>query len=290
MTRRYGDQAYGQAAEVAPAVLRIIAPNPKPFTYRGTNSYVVGDDPVVIIDPGPALTRHADAVMQAVDGRQVAAILVTHSHIDHSGGAFALRARTGAPVFGFGALPAMPQSDAIEADYDFAFAPTHQLQDRARLTFNGLGIEAIHTPGHFPNHLCFRLAGGDLIFSGDHVMGWSSTVIAPPIGDMAQYMASLDKLLAHGARWLLPGHGPRIANPHKAIKALIAHRIEREGQVLDCLKQGLSRADDIARAIYDPLEPILFAAACKSVEAHKLHLIAQGLWREPKKTCSETLA
>lgn len=268
---------YGHVMQVGPDVTRVLASNPKPLTFRGTNSYIIGRDTVSILDPGPDMAEHVDAVMEAIAGREVAYIFVTHSHVDHSGAAETLSALTGAEVLGYGALPAMKPNDCVENDYHFDFQPHRCLADGEEVHFGGMTIEAIHTPGHFPNHLCYALKGTDILFSGDHVLGWASTVVAPPIGKMCAYISSLEKLNARDEKIYLPGHGPVIAKPKEVLRKLIDHRYERENQVLACLSAGMTEIEDIVRKLYTEIDEGLFVPACKSVEAHILHLKKRGL-------------
>lgn len=273
----YVQLKYGHITQVASSVLRVLAANPKPLTFRGTNSYVIGDDVVAILDPGPDMDAHVNAVMEAVNGRKVASILVTHSHVDHSGAAHRLSALTGAEVLGYGALPDLIPSNCVEQDYHLDFAPHRCLEDGEEVQFGNHIIEAIHTPGHFPNHLCYALKGTDVLFSGDHVLGWASTVVAPPIGKMCAYIQSLEKLNERVETVFLPGHGPVISKPKDVLKKLIDHRFERENQVLACLSAGMTEIEDIVRKLYTEIDEGLFVPACKSVEAHIHHLKKRGL-------------
>lgn len=276
----YAQTTYGVATNVAANIQRVIAQNPKPLTYRGTNTYIVGSERLAIIDPGPKNIEHIDAVLSVLNGRKLEAIFVTHTHVDHSGAAFALSEKTGAIVYGHSPLPRLEPNDVVEADYDFDFIPQERLQDGACVDLGEFVVEAVHTPGHFPNHLCFALKGTGLLFSGDHVLGWASTVIAPPIGDMGDYIASLEKLALRPDALYMPGHGPAIEEPKAVLKHLIKHRKERERQVHDCLLSGMHKIEDIVRKLYQGLDAGLFVPACKSVEAHILHLEAQGLLRQ----------
>lgn len=274
--RRDFQFVYETPEPAADGVLRIVADNPKDYTFTGTNTYVVGDAKVAIIDPGPVLDGHVAAVAQAVAGRQVEAILVTHSHADHSPAAQALKDLTGAPILGHSTVdPAIAaQSDE---DIDLAFAPDALMAHGERITGDGWAIEAVHTPGHFPNHLCFALDGEGLLFSGDHVMGWSTTVISPPLGNLEHYLGSLDALIARGDTLFLPSHGPEIDAPAAFMRGLIAHRRHRERQILECLRAGETTAAAIVERIYDGLSDRLVAAARQSVTAHLDFLEARGL-------------
>lgn len=267
---------YGDVMEVAPHVKRVLAANPKPLTFRGTNTYLIGDERLAIVDPGPAIEAHFDSVIQASKGQPIDYICVTHSHVDHSGGAQELARRTGAKVMGFGGLFPLTPSNCIEEDYDLNFKPEHILKDGDTIEFGGFTLKAIHTPGHFPNHLCYSLEGTNILFSGDHVLGWASTVVAAPVGIMSDYLSSLDKLAQRDDQLYLPGHGPVIANPKETLRKLIDHRHEREHQVVACLSEGLTKVEDIVHRLYSGIDEGLFVPACKSVEAHILHLEACG--------------
>ena len=233
---------YGVAEQVSPLIRRIIAHNPSPFTFYGTGTYIVGRGSVAVIDPGPALSEHVDAILAALPGETVSHLLITHTHRDHSPAAAALQAATGAPTYGFG--PHGARRDAggeVEEGADRDFVPDVALGDGARLEGAGWTLEAVHTPGHTSNHLCYALTEEGALFSGDHVMGWSTSVIAPPDGDMAAYMSSLRRCLARSDRIYWPTHGPPITEPARHVAAFLAHREEREQQIIACLEAGIER-------------------------------------------------
>jgi glyoxylase-like metal-dependent hydrolase (beta-lactamase superfamily II) len=268
---------YGRLEPVAPGIRRIIARNPSPFTFRGTGTYVVGEGEVAVIDPGPDLDEHIAAMLASLAGKAVTHILVTHTHRDHSPAARALKAATGAPTYGFGPHAGGRRGEAgIEEGGDWDFVPDVTLRDGEEITGSGWRFEAVHTPGHTSNHLCFALPDAGVLFSGDHVMGWSTSVIAPPDGDMSAYMASLDKLLARHERVYWPTHGPAITEPEPHIRAFIAHRREREAGILDCLGSGPQPIASIVERLYVGLAPGLRMAAGRSVHAHLLDLGARG--------------
>ena len=224
----------GAAVEVAPGVRRVTAPNAGPFTFHGTNTFLIGRDPLAILDPGPADPAHLDALIYAIGSARVGHILVSHTHRDHSPGARLLQARTDAPILAAGphrpARPARPGEELrLDASADLEFSPDEALADGGMVEGPGYRLEAVATPGHTGNHLAFALAGTDILFSGDHVMGWSTTVVAPPDGAMADYMASLDRLLERPESRYLPAHGGPIGNAHAYVRALRAHRKMREG-------------------------------------------------------------
>jgi glyoxylase-like metal-dependent hydrolase (beta-lactamase superfamily II) len=244
----------GVATEMAPGIRRMVAENPSKMTYHGTNTYLLDTEAgVVVVDPGPDLPAHLEAVLRAA-GR-VAAIVATHSHHDHVQGLPRLRAATGAPVFAFG--------QRVAAD---------QVLDDGQSLF---GWKVLHTPGHLDDHVCL-LRNDGVLLSGDHVMGWSSSVVLPPEGDMADYMAALERLLGEPASVYLPGHGPAIARPHDYVRDLLAHRHARERQVLAALDDGLNRIPAMVARIYADLPPALHGMAGRNVEAHLRKLAREG--------------
>ena len=269
---------YGRLEPVAPMIRRIVARNPSPFTFKGTGTYVVGNGDVAVIDPGPDIAEHVDALVAGLSSERVTHILITHTHRDHSPAARALQTASGAPTYGFGPHAGGKRGDpAVEEGGDWDFAPDVTLRDGDRVAGKGWTFEAVHTPGHTSNHLCFALADAGVLFSGDHVMGWSTSVIAPPDGDMAAYMASLDKLLGRRDAVYWPTHGPAITEPHEHVRAFIAHRREREAGILGCLRAGVERVDAIVERLYVGLQPGLRRAAGRSVHAHLIDLVARGL-------------
>jgi len=265
----------GVVAEVAPGVRRILCDNPGPFTWRGTNTYLIGQGRVAVLDPGPADSAQLSAILRATAGETITHILVSHTHRDHSPGVAALQAATGARSFGFG--PHLTPPDQGGEGGDHGFTPDVTLADGAVLEGEEFRLTAIHTPGHCANHLCFAREDG-VVFSADHVMSWSTTVVSPPDGDMAAYMASLDKLAARDARLYLPGHGPPLPNPAPFVAALAAHRREREAKVLDALRVAQrATALELVPAVYGPvLHTKLVPAAARSLLAHLIKLAAEG--------------
>jgi glyoxylase-like metal-dependent hydrolase (beta-lactamase superfamily II) len=275
--RRDFDFTYGRLEPVAPGIRRILARNPGPFTFRGTGTYVVGAGAVAVIDPGPDLTEHVEALLAGLDGERVTHILVTHTHRDHSPAAAMLKAETGAPTYGFGPHAGGRRGEAaVEEGGDWDFVPDIAVRDGDVIDGPGWHFEAVHTPGHTSNHLCFALPQQGILFSGDHVMGWSTSVIAPPDGDMAAYLASLDKLLGRTDRVYWPTHGPAIEAPQAHVRAFIAHRREREQGILDCLAAEIGQIDQIVARLYVGLQPGLQRAAGRSVLAHLIDLAARG--------------
>jgi glyoxylase-like metal-dependent hydrolase (beta-lactamase superfamily II) len=272
---------HGEAVPVAPGVRRVTAPNRGPFTFEGTNSYLVGRGKVALIDPGPEDERHVAALLRAIGSDRLTHIFVTHTHRDHTGALQALKAKTGATTVAAGphkfARPLAPgEINPLDAAADLGFAPEITLGDGGAIDGDGWRLEAIATPGHTGNHLAFGLGGTDLLFSGDHVMAWSTTVVAPPDGSMADYMASLDKLMARPERRYLPGHGGPVSDAAGYLRALKSHRRMREAAILDRLAKGDATIPDMVRAIYRETDPRLHGAAALSVLAHLEDLVARG--------------
>lgn len=278
--------AYGVAEPVAPGVARVTANNPSAMTFSGTRSYLVGETTLAVIDPGPEDAAHHAALMRAVAGRAVAAILVTHSHRDHSPGARALAAATGAPVLAFGRhgagmrprMRALAEAGGLGGGEgaDAAFAPDRALEDGALVEGPGWALRAVHTPGHLSNHLAFVLEGAGLAFTGDAAMGWSSTLVSPPDGDMGECVASLARLRGLGLARLLPGHGHPVEDPAALLDWQIAHRRAREAAVLAALAAGPADAATVAARVYVDLKPALLPAAARNALAHLLALEEAG--------------
>ena len=269
---------YGRLERIAPGIRLFVARNPGSFTFKGTGTYVVGEGEVAVIDPGPELEEHIAALLASLAEEQVTHILVTHTHRDHSPAARALKAATGAPTYGFGPHAGGKRGEpGIEEGGDWDFTPDVVVQDGEWIEGDGWRFEAVHTPGHTSNHLCFGLPDAGILFSGDHVMGWSTSVIAPPDGDMAAYMASLDKLLERRDTVYWPTHGPAITEPQRHVRAFIAHRRERESGIIDCLKTGIETVDAMVERLYVGLNPALRRAAARSVLAHLIDLTARDI-------------
>jgi glyoxylase-like metal-dependent hydrolase (beta-lactamase superfamily II) len=269
---------YGRLEAVAPGIRRIVAKNPGPFTYKGTGTYVVGEGEVAVIDPGPDLAEHVDALLASLAGEAVTHILVTHTHHDHSPAAKTVKAATGAPTYGFGPHAGGRRGEqGSEAGGDWDFIPDITVHDGDEIAGGNWRFEAVHTPGHTSNHLCFALPDAGILFSGDHVMGWSTSVVAPPDGNMAAYMASLDKLLQRRDSVYWPTHGPQITEPERHVRAFAAHRREREAGIIECLKAGSETIDAIVLRLYAGLDPALRSAAGRSVLAHLIDLSDRGI-------------
>jgi glyoxylase-like metal-dependent hydrolase (beta-lactamase superfamily II) len=269
----------GSVERLGPRVRRILAPNPSPFTYTGTQTYIVGEGEVAVIDPGPDIAGHVDALTAALAGERVAAILCTHTHRDHSPASRPLQASTGAPIVGCAPLSLDDAGPRADESFDAAYRPDRILADGERLRGEGWTLEAVATPGHTSNHLCLALDEERALFTGDHVMGWSTTVVAPPDGDMADYMASLDRLLARQDRVYYPAHGPAVEDPHGHVRRLIQHRRMRERQILGHLERGEGRIPAMVAAMYSDIDPRLFPAAGRSVLAHLVDLRRRRLVR-----------
>ncbi|NYT40341.1 MBL fold metallo-hydrolase [Sphingomonas sp. R-74633] len=272
------DAPTGLAMALDPLVTRILAPNPSPFTYTGTQTYLVGTTALAVIDPGPDDPAHIDALIAAIGGRKLVAILCTHTHRDHSPGAAPLKALTGAPIIGCAPLSLADAGPRADAAFDTSYVPDRVLADGESVTGPDWTLTAVATPGHTSNHLCFALPESGALFSGDHVMGWSTTVVAPPDGDMAAYMASLDRLMGRAEdRIYFPAHGEPVEKPHRFVRGLIGHRKQREGQILRLLKAGTGAVPDLVARMYVGLDPRLTGAAGRSVLAHLIDLRDRGL-------------
>jgi glyoxylase-like metal-dependent hydrolase (beta-lactamase superfamily II) len=275
------DPRYGHSMDVAPGVRRVTAPNPGPTTFHGTNSYIVGRGNVAIIDPGPDDAGHVSALLSAVAGETVSHIVLTHTHRDHTGALAALLQATGAATVGGGPhRPARPpragESMRLDAAGDASFHPDITLADGDAIAGETWRLEAVATPGHTANHLALTLDDGITLFSGDHVMGWSTTIVAPPDGAMRDYMASLDKLAARTEPRYLPGHGGPIEDAHAYIRALKQHRRMREAAIYARLVAGDRTIPEIVAVIYRDTDPRLHRAAGLSVLAHLEDLVATG--------------
>jgi len=276
------EAAHGEAVPVAPLVVRVTAPNPSPFTFHGTNSYIIGTDTVAVLDPGPDDEQHLAALLAAIGPRPVSHILVSHTHRDHSPLAARLAAATGAPTAGYGPhRPARPlragEEVRMDASGDTDFNPDIVLVDDALVAGDGFALRALHTPGHCANHLAFALEGTGVTFSGDHVMAWATTIVAPPDGAMSDYMASLDRLIARDDAVLLPGHGGAVNAPAAFMRGLKGHRKMRERAILERLRGGDRTIPEIVAAIYRDTDPRLHGAAGLSVLAHIEDLVGRGL-------------
>jgi glyoxylase-like metal-dependent hydrolase (beta-lactamase superfamily II) len=267
----------GTAESPEPLVRRVLAANPSHFTFTGTQSYVVGNAAdVAVIDPGPLDDGHLAALLAVIGDARVSAIVCTHTHRDHSPLAAALAARTGAPVIGCAALNLVDDGPRADASFDPSYAPDRVLADGESLRGEGWTLTAVATPGHTSNHLCFALAESGALFTGDHVMGWSTSVVSPPDGDMTDYMASLQKLHDREDRVYYPAHGPEITNPRQLVRGMMGHRRQRETQILRQIEAGRTRIADMVPQMYKGVDERLWPAAGRSVHAHLIDLERRG--------------
>lgn len=286
--RPLDDVVYGRVDQVAPMLRRVIAENPSKFTYRGTGTYIVGSGEVAVVDPGPDLPAHRNALHAALAGERVTAILVTHCHSDHSPLAAWLREETGAPTYAFGPHPPPDPDDdddeelaeeiaegvKVEETLDLAFEPDVAVADgQVAVSGPGWTIRGVHTPGHTSNHMCFAFLEEGVLFPGDHVMGWSTTVVSPPDGDMAAYVESLRKVAGRDDRTYWPTHGPSIPSPQRYVDALVEHRLTRERQVLAAVQDGLGEITAIVALLYADVDETLHKPAGRSVLAHLAKLV-----------------
>ncbi len=262
---------------LSPLVRRLVAPNASPFTFNGTCTYIVGDGAVAVVDPGPHDPSHLAAILAATAGERLETILVTHTHRDHSAGANALREATGARIVG--AAPFAPKGDGtggLDSAHDRDYRPDAVLADGERFHGSGFTVEAVATPGHCANHLCFALMDENALFSGDHVMAWSTSVVAPPDGSMGAYMTSLDKVRGRDERIYWPGHGGPVVEPQRYVRALSLHRRQREASILAALAGGIETVPDLVAKVYVGLDPSLTRAAALSTLAHLEDLRERG--------------
>ena len=263
----------GVVEQLEPLVRRVLAPNGSPFTYTGTQTYVVGSaEGVAVVDPGPAEPAHLDALSRAIGKAPVLAIACTHTHRDHSPAAAPLAERMGAPIIGCAPLVLETDEPRADAPFDRDYAPDRVLADGEAIAGHGWTLTAVATPGHTSNHLCYALEESGALFTGDHVMGWSTTVVAPPDGDMAAYRASLEKLRARDDRVYYPAHGPAVHNPRQLVRGMIGHRRQRERQILKLLGQGPQAIAELVPQMYKGVDQRLWPAAGQSVKAHLLDL------------------
>jgi glyoxylase-like metal-dependent hydrolase (beta-lactamase superfamily II) len=273
---------YGEPSPVSPGIVRVVANNPSPLTFKGTNTYLVGMTELAVIDPGPSDAAHLDAILSAAAGRPIRQILITHAHRDHVDGAAALQAATGAPILGFGRESFRAEGPSVNpqgAEFiDYVFIPDQSIGDGDIIREREWSFEAVHTPGHAPDHLCLALEGRNVLFSGDHVMAWNTTLVAPPEGSMAEYVSALERLMARPETVYLPGHGGRLDDAHRSVKAYLLHRRWREDSILDIIRGGLGTTiATIVPVVYPTIDAKLTPAAALSVQAHVEHLIARGL-------------
>ena len=270
------EQLPGVPEQLEPLVSRVLAPNPSPFTHTGTQVHLIGTTDLAVIDPGPDTPGHIDALVAAIGGRPVRAILITHTHRDHSPGSRPLAQATGAPIVGCAPLALDDGGLRSDASFDRDYAPNRVLAEGESVSGEGWTLTALATPGHTSNHLAFALpeaqdAAGAL-FTGDHVMGWSTSIVSPPDGDMAAYMASLEKLMHRTDRIYYPAHGDPVESPQRLVRGMLGHRKQREGQILRLLRGAPATIPDMVARMYVGLDPRLFPAAERSVLAHLIDL------------------
>lgn len=266
---------YAKLEPLEPGIARVLAHNPSAFTYYGTQTYLIGDRELAIIDPGPDLPEHLDALEAAIGGRTVKAIVCTHTHRDHSPASRPLAERTRAPVIGCSPLALETVGPRADASFDGDYSPEEVLEDNGKIEIDGEPLVAVATPGHTSNHLCYAYRGA--LLTGDHVMGWSTTVVVPPDGDMAAYMGSLDKLRQRDDRTYYPAHGPAVTKPRQYVRHLVGHRMQREKQILGLVSEKARAVPDIVANAYPGLDPRLVVAAGGSVLAHLVDLQRRGL-------------
>ncbi len=272
------DFDYGLATRLSPLIQRVIARNPGPFTYTGTGVYIIGDKNVAVIDPGPALPEHRAALDTALDGRRVTHVLMTHHHIDHSPLAIPLARDHGCEVYGYGLQIRPPEGGEVrlEAGDDLSFKPDIEIRGGDVVKGDGWTIEAIHTPGHTSNHMCYALREENTLFSGDHIMGWSTSVVSPPDGHMGDYLESLQRIKDKHFDKIWPTHGPCIEDVDVFVQAYIDHRLQREAQIMGALHSGLTQIMDIVERLYTDIDKRLYPAAAHSVLSHLIHMRETG--------------
>jgi len=270
------DFTYGRVAVLTPTIRRVIAENPGPFTFKGTGTYIIGRGEVAVIDPGPYDEAHFAALQRALKGETVTHIVVTHTHRGLWTGVPLLQPATGAPTYGYG-----PHMGGVGPEHaeggDVDFNPDVVVKDGDIIEGRDWTLEAVHTPGHTSNHLCFALKEENVLFSGDHVMGWSTTVVTQPDGDMGDYMRSLEKLLKRDDAAYWPTHGAAITDPKQHVGALLAHRRHREDQIAACLKKGTGTIPALVETMYVDLDPRLVRGAQRSVQSHLIHMMENGI-------------
>ena len=274
------DFAYGVADTIAPGIQRIVANNASALTFKGTNTYLVGTDALAVIDPGPADEAHTAAILKAAVGRPITHIFVTHAHRDHVDGTAALKAATGAAIYGFPRFSLSTTSaeeDSVSEYVNTAYVPEVSVAHNELIEGEGWAFTALHTPGHTADHLCFALSGRDIVFSGDHVMAWNTSVVAPPEGRMADYLRSLQILLERRDEMLLPGHGGQVSEPRRTVKAYLLHRRWRDQAILEAVRSGADTVRKLMPVIYRDLDKEVAGAARLSLRAHLEHLAERRL-------------
>lgn len=276
--RRELEFEYGSIAQLAPGIRRVIANNPGPFTFHGTGTYILGTGNVAVIDPGPDNPEHIEAILAGLGGETISHILVTHTHTDHSPGCRPLQAQTGAPTYAFGPHGAgkLEEGVQVEEGGDMDFTPDQLIKHGDIIQGGDWTVECVYTPGHTSNHMCFALQEQKALFTGDHVMGWSTSIISPPDGDMAAYMRSLELLLERDDAVYWPTHGPSIVDPKAHVRAFIAHRLEREDQILKCIDEGTHLIREMVPLMYRDTPEFMYPAAARSVLAAMENLLQKN--------------
>lgn len=276
--RRQMDFEYGTVEQIGPSIRRVIAENPSPFTLYGTGTYILGEGQVGVIDPGPADQNHIQAILAATEGEEITHILVTHTHMDHSPGCRLLKEHCDANTYAYGPHGAgkLEQGVQVEEGGDMDFTPDVVVKDGDIVTAETWSAECVYTPGHTSNHMCFQLQSEKALFTGDHVMGWSTSIISPPDGDMKAYMESLEKLLERDDQVYWPTHGPAITDTDGHVRAFIEHRREREQQVLRCIDQDIHIIGDMVPVMYKDTPEFMYPAAARSVLASVEFMVARG--------------
>ncbi len=273
------NEPYAIAEQISPLVRRVLARNASPFSYTGTQTYIVGHGDVAVIDPGPLGDdpAHVGELVRLLAGEQIAAIMCTHTHRDHSPAAAPLAVMTGAPIIGCAPLMLHDDGPRADAGFDPTYAPDRVLDNGESLSGTGWTLTAVHTPGHTSNHLCFALAEEKALFTGDHIMGWSTTVVSPPDGDMADYMRSLTLLIDRDDLVYYPAHGPQVDNPQRLARGMMVHRKQREAQILKMLASGTGVIADMVPDMYKGIDQRLYPAAGRSVLAHLIDMRERGI-------------
>ncbi len=276
------NEPYAIAEQISPLIRRVLARNASPFSYTGTQTYIVGHGEIAVIDPGPLGDdpAHVGELIRLIGDEKIVAIMCTHTHRDHSPAAAPLAAATGAPVIGCAPLVIEDDGPRADASFDATYRPQRVLADGERLSGPGWTLTAVATPGHTSNHLCFSLEEEKALFSGDHIMGWSTTVVSPPDGDMADYMRSLQLLLDRDDAVYYPAHGPQVDKPQRLARGMMGHRKQREAQILKLLSGGTGAIPDLVAAMYKGVDPRLHGAAGRSVLAHLIDLRDRGVVKE----------
>ena len=270
---------YGRLDQLAPGVRRVIANNPSAFTFHGTGTYILGEGEVAVIDPGPADPEHISAIFEATKGERITHVLITHTHMDHSPGYQLMKPRCDAVTYGFGPHGSgkLEEGIKVEEGGDMEFMPDEKVSQGDLIEGENWSVECVYTPGHTSNHVCYQLKEGHILFTGDHVMGWSTSIVSPPDGDMEAYMSSLELLLDRDDDVYWPTHGPAITDPKTHVSAFIAHRNEREEQILACIDQGIYGIGEMVPKMYQDTPEFMYPAAARSVLASVEYMAKRGV-------------